>query len=62
MSGYAEPMLGKSGILDPSILLIEKPFTGATLLAKVSEAFDAKPPGSEVFKSVRAASEIPGAA
>jgi signal transduction histidine kinase/CheY-like chemotaxis protein len=44
MSGYAEPMLGKSGILDPSILLIEKPFTGATLLARVSEAFDAKAP------------------
>ncbi|TAN33665.1 response regulator [bacterium] len=39
MSGYAEPMLGKSGVLDASILLLEKPFTGLTLLARVREAF-----------------------
>jgi signal transduction histidine kinase/CheY-like chemotaxis protein len=41
MSGYAEPMLGKSGILDPGILLIEKPFTAETLLTRVSDAFEA---------------------
>jgi len=39
MSGYAEPMLGKSGVLDASIRLLEKPFNGPTLLAKVREAF-----------------------
>jgi CheY-like chemotaxis protein len=44
MSGYAEPMLGKSGVLDASILLLEKPFTGPTLLAKVREAFAAALP------------------
>jgi signal transduction histidine kinase/CheY-like chemotaxis protein len=44
MSGYAEPMLGKSGVLDASILLLEKPFTGPTLLAKVGEAFAAALP------------------
>jgi hypothetical protein len=44
MSGYAEPMLGKSGVLDASILLLEKPFTEPTLLAKVREAFAAALP------------------
>jgi PAS domain S-box-containing protein len=42
MSGYAQPMLGDSGILDEGILLIEKPFTEPTLLAKVEQALQAK--------------------
>jgi PAS domain S-box-containing protein len=42
MSGYAEPMLGDTGALDPGILLLEKPFTESTLLAKVGEALDGR--------------------
>jgi PAS domain S-box-containing protein len=42
MSGYAEPMLGDTGALDPGILLLEKPFTEPTLLAKVHEALDGR--------------------
>jgi hypothetical protein len=38
MSGYAEPMIGKSGVLDPSVMLLDKPFTAPALLAKVHEA------------------------
>jgi PAS domain S-box-containing protein len=40
MSGYAEPMLGDTGALDPGILLLEKPFTEPSLLTKVREALD----------------------
>jgi CheY-like chemotaxis protein len=46
MSGYAEPMLGKSGVLDPNTLLVEKPFTGPGLLARVREAFDTTAPAA----------------
>lgn len=38
MSGYAEPLLGSPSSIDPSVLLLEKPFTEPTLLAKVAEA------------------------
>ena len=42
MSGYAQPMLGDSGILEEGILLIEKPFTEPILLAKVEQALQAQ--------------------
>jgi PAS domain S-box-containing protein len=42
MSGYAQPMLGDSGILEEGILLIEKPFTEPVLLAKVEQALHAE--------------------
>jgi len=38
MSGYAEAMLGESGTLESGVVLLEKPFTEAALLAKVREA------------------------
>jgi PAS domain S-box-containing protein len=42
MSGYAQPMLGESGILEEGILLLEKPFTEPALLAKVEQALHAE--------------------
>jgi CheY-like chemotaxis protein len=38
MSGYAQPVLSPAGVLDPGIVLVEKPFTAPLLLAKVREA------------------------
>jgi signal transduction histidine kinase/CheY-like chemotaxis protein len=43
MSGYAEPMLGKSGTLDPGLLMLDKPFAAPTLLAKVGEGLHSPP-------------------
>ncbi len=40
MSGYAQPVLASPGTLDPGVLLVEKPFSEAALLAKVREALD----------------------
>ena len=37
MSGYAQPVLASHGTLDPGVHLVEKPFTGADLLAAVAE-------------------------
>lgn len=37
MSGYAEPVLGGHGYLQPEAALVEKPFTQATLLGKLRE-------------------------
>jgi CheY-like chemotaxis protein len=41
MSGYAEPMLGDSGTLEPGVVLMEKPFTEPVLLARVREVLEA---------------------
>ena len=50
MSGYAEPMLGKSGMLELGVALLEKPFTGPALLARVGQALVALPtPGPEAI-------------
>jgi CheY-like chemotaxis protein len=38
ISGYAQPMLGATGTLDEGVLLLEKPFTESTLMAKVKQA------------------------
>jgi CheY-like chemotaxis protein len=38
MSGYAQPVLSPNGVLDPEIILLEKPFVASLLLAKVREA------------------------
>ncbi len=40
MSGYAQPFLGTRGALDPPIDILEKPFTEATLVARVRQALD----------------------
>jgi PAS domain S-box-containing protein len=37
MSGFAQPILESGGHLDTGVTLIEKPFSGPTLLAKVSQ-------------------------
>jgi CheY-like chemotaxis protein len=41
MSGYAQPVLGAKGNLEPGFSLVEKPFSEATLLSKVRDVLDA---------------------
>ena len=43
MSGYTQGLLGEQGVLEPSIQLIEKPFTEQGLLAKLNEVLSALP-------------------
>jgi hypothetical protein len=38
MSGYAYPVLTSQGVLDPDVILIEKPFTATSLLDRVQSA------------------------
>jgi len=40
MSGYAQPVLDTQGALDPSVDLLEKPFSENTLLTRVRHAID----------------------
>jgi CheY-like chemotaxis protein len=41
MSGYAQPVLASQGTLEAGVFLVEKPFTEATLLAKIREVLGA---------------------
>jgi PAS domain S-box-containing protein len=41
MSGYAEPVLASQGRLDAGVVLLEKPFAEADLLAKVAQVLNA---------------------
>jgi PAS domain S-box-containing protein len=43
MSGYAHPVLTSQGTLDPSVTLVDKPFTEATLIEKVRHVLDHGP-------------------
>jgi DNA-binding NtrC family response regulator len=38
MSGYTDDVIAPSGVLDACILLIEKPFTAASLVGRVADA------------------------
>jgi two-component system cell cycle sensor histidine kinase/response regulator CckA len=40
MSGYAQPILASQGNLDPSVVLLEKPFTATDLLTAVRKRLD----------------------
>ena len=40
MSGYTADLIAQQGILDPQMLLLEKPFTKEALLRKVRRALD----------------------
>ena len=42
ISGYAQAVLGSQGTLDPGVVLLEKPFSEAQLLAKVREVMDSR--------------------
>ena len=44
MSGYAETMLGSTGRLAKGMILLDKPFSERTLLAKVQEALATSAP------------------
>ncbi len=46
MSGYAHANLGERGILDAEVRLINKPFTGASLLREIRRALDDGPGGN----------------
>jgi CheY-like chemotaxis protein len=43
MSGYAKPVLASQGSLDAGVILLEKPFSEADLLGKVTEALTIQP-------------------
>ena len=40
MSGYAQPTLAARGRLSEHVLMVEKPFSQASLLTMVAEALD----------------------
>jgi CheY-like chemotaxis protein len=40
MSGYARPVLASQGRLDPNVALVEKPFSGAELLAQAGQVLN----------------------
>ena len=40
MSGYAHDTLARQGILNPGVILIQKPFTGSALARKLREVLD----------------------
>ncbi len=40
MSGFAQPILDSGGHLDAGMTLIEKPFSGPALLAKVAQILE----------------------
>jgi hypothetical protein len=42
MSGYTQGLLGAQGVLEPGVRLIEKPFSEASLLAKLHEMLNAR--------------------
>ncbi|MGZ4806692.1 MAG: PAS domain S-box protein [Ilumatobacteraceae bacterium] len=44
MSGYARPVLASQGTVDVGVSLLEKPFTEASLLARVRELLDEQAP------------------
>ncbi len=40
MSGYAQPLLASQGTLGAGVVLLEKPFTERSLLARIREVLD----------------------
>lgn len=48
MSGYTGDLVARHGVLDPGILLLEKPFTLHSLLTKVRQALHAAPAAKSV--------------
>ena len=49
MSGFARPALASQGRLDPNVALVEKPFSGAELLAQAGQVLNGHFPG---FKTI----------
>jgi len=54
MSGYTENVIGRNGMLDAGIRLLQKPFTLRDLKSKVREVLDSKPFLPEVAMSAQA--------
>jgi CheY-like chemotaxis protein len=50
MSGYAQPVLASQGRLEPGVVLVDKPFSSAELLAKASQVLNGHFPG---FATIR---------
>jgi PAS domain S-box-containing protein len=62
MSGYAQAILGAQGNLQPGVILVEKPFTGAVLLDKVMEVLDEPSPRAPGSAETRPDGIGPGSA
>jgi hypothetical protein len=62
MSGYAQPILDSHGVPALSIDILEKPFTEASLLARVRQAIDEGLPGAAGPGSAEPASVEPASA
>lgn len=43
MSGYAQDVVGRHGVLDQGIPFIQKPFTVGSLAARIRAVLDAEP-------------------
>ena len=50
MSGYAQPVLASQGRLEPGVVLVDKPFSSAELLAKAGQVLNGHFPG---FATIR---------
>ncbi|MFZ0770122.1 MAG: ATP-binding protein [Candidatus Sulfotelmatobacter sp.] len=55
MSGYTENVIGRNGMLDAGVRLLQKPFTLRDLKGKVREVLDSNPIAAEVDLPVRTA-------
>jgi PAS domain S-box-containing protein len=53
MSGYTENVIGRNGMLDDGVRLLQKPFTLHDLKSKVREVLDSKPFPREVVMPVK---------
>ncbi len=59
MSGYTENVIGHGGMLEPGVLLLQKPFNLRDLKSKVREVLDATPTPPEVVMSMQSAEVQP---
>ena len=50
MSGYAQPVLASQGRLEPGVVLLDKPFSEAELLAESGQVLNGNFPGFETTK------------
>jgi PAS domain S-box-containing protein len=55
MSGYTENVIGRNGMLDVGVRLLQKPFTLHDLKSKVREVLDSRPFPQEVVMAVKTA-------
>jgi signal transduction histidine kinase/CheY-like chemotaxis protein len=59
MSGYAQPILGAQGTLEPGMDLLDKPFTEAKLLAKLREVLERRAAATATASRPRKVERVP---